>query len=536
MDKNIKIAVMLSAYDKMSAVVNSTVNKVQGKLRGLQNFRNGINDFGNKASIGGGIASAALAATIKAAEESKIAEEKLKQIFRNRGEVNDNAAESALKYASSLQSVIAVEDEEIAAIQAKIAINKSVTDKADMFNRATITAFNIAADGYGDASSNAAKLGKMLEHPVEGINAFAKAGILFSAKEKDKVKALMASGQQLKAQEFLMQKLENKFHNVAEKNAPASAKLKIALGEIGENIGKILLPNVEKFSGYLTGTLVPKFQDFIEKNPTLVKVLGAVAVALTVVGVAAKVLSAIMMVNPIVLIIAAIAAGAYLIISNWEKIKLWFSELWNKVKEYFYSAWEWIKNMFLDYTPHGLIIKHWGAISDFFVGLWDSVKSIFSSVWEGIKTFFLEYTPAGLIYSHWEDIVNWFTQLWERVKSVFTNAWKSIKSVFSFGSDDEINKTAAAYERSINAVNKRTAAAIAYNPSATVTMANGLMPSPMPLQPSAINRNSTVNYAPNVILNGSATPQDAQNFISMTKVDAVKIMKEAQQKQMRVAY
>lgn len=550
-----KIAVILSAYDKMSTVVNAAVDKAQSKLKGLQKFRKGLDSFGNKAAIGGGIASAVLASTLKAAEESKIAENKLKQVFRNRGETNDKAATSALKYANSLQSVIAVEDEEIAAIQAKIAINKSVTDKANVFNRATLTAFNIAATGYGDASSNAAKLGKMLEHPVQGINAFAKAGILFTAEEKAKVKALVDSGNQLKAQDFLLSKLEGKFANVAANSAPASEKLKIAFGEIGENVGSILLPKVEQFAGYLTNDLIPKFQNFIEKNPVLVKVLGAVAAALTVVGVAAKVLSAIMMVNPIVLVIAAIAAGAYLIISNWGAIKKWFSDMWAKVTSVFSGAWKWIKGMFLNYTPYGLIIKHWDKIKDFFSGLWEGVKSIFSKLWEGIKKVIWDYQPAVLIYNNWDAIKQWFTDLWDSVTGIFTrawdklknivsNAWNGIKGFFGFGDNaldktlqkmEKVNTAAQNYQNTVKSTS--TAAAKSGAVTALNNYAVGLAAPASALQPNPVNNtsNSSTHYAPVFNLVG-ASKQDMQALAETSRNDFDKRMKEHEARKSRVKF
>ena len=74
------------------------------------------------------------------------------------------------------------------------------------------------------------------------------------------------------------------------------------------------------------------------------------------------------------LIVAGIAAAAYLIYKNWEPIKSFFSNLWQGVKNITSTAWEGIKSGFLNYTPHGLIIKHWDSVSGWFSGLWGRVK------------------------------------------------------------------------------------------------------------------------------------------------------------------
>lgn len=139
-----------------------------------------------------------------------------------------------------------------------------------------------------------------------------------------------------------------------------------------------------------------------------------------------------MMLSPIglvVLAVGALAAGAYLIYKNWDKVGPWFQNLWSNTKQIFWTAWEGIKNLFLNYTPHGLIIKHWDSISAWFGVLWTNVKGVFSVGWETIKTLFLNYTPHGLIIKHWSTITAWFGNLWVNVKGAFANGWTNIKSL-----------------------------------------------------------------------------------------------------------
>nr|WP_324259031.1 phage tail tape measure protein [Cellvibrio fontiphilus] len=73
-------------------------------------------------------------------------------------------------------------------------------------------------------------------------------------------------------------------------------------------------------------------------------------------------LSRLLLMNPIGLLITAIAGGAYLIWKNWEPIKGWFSGLWSDVKAAFDQGIFGITTLLLDWSPFGLIYKGvvWG--------------------------------------------------------------------------------------------------------------------------------------------------------------------------------
>lgn len=565
MDKQMKIAVVLSAYDKMSAVVSSSVDRTQRKLASLQKTQQRLNSFGNNALIGGGIATAFFATTVKAAEESEQAGNRLKQVFKSMGEQNNNAADAALNYASKLQMQIGVEDEVIAATQAKIATFKSVSNEAarmaGVFDRATAAAFDMQATGFGEASQNAVQLGKALEDPIKGITSLRKSGITFTEAERKKIQALVDSGQKMKAQNLILAAVEKQVGGVAKATATGTAKAKVAWSEVSESIGKMLLPKINALADVLVNNVIPKVQAFIEKHPELVKWVAGAGVALLGLGAAAKTIAFVMgglgplfngvstairfagtaftfvsrifMANPIGLVITAIALGVYLIIRNWDKIKAFFSRLWDVVKSVFQKTWQWIKNMFLNYTPAGLVMKHWDKIKAWFSNLWENVKGIFTKTWEWIKSLFLNYTPAGIIYKHWDEIVQYFTRLWDKIKNVFSNAWKSIKSGITslFGSNSEVDA----------ALNKTQAVMARANRQVSYTVTNGGVPSAVgtaaALSPNAVN-NATNNmqFSPTINLSGGATKDDAKVITDALQPTFEKQMKAYTAKQERVKY
>ena len=127
-----------------------------------------------------------------------------------------------------------------------------------------------------------------------------------------------------------------------------------------------------------------------------------------------------LMANPIILIIAAIAVAVYLIIKHWDKIKAFFIKLWGNIKKVFKATWDFLKRMFLNYTPYGLIIKHWSKITAWFSELWEKVKAVFSNWMSwllGIGPRMLE-AGKGFITNLWNGIKQKAQWLVDKVKAI----------------------------------------------------------------------------------------------------------------------
>ncbi len=204
------------------------------------------------------------------------------------------------------------------------------------------------------------------------------------------------------------------------------------LAALGKGLQPILAPLIT-----MIGDIAGKIQEFLKANPGMAKFLmlatSLVGIFVTLMG-AVKMIQAIrtafillnitMQANPFILIATVAILAISLIYANWDKIKVWFTNLWDKIKKIFFAVWDWIKNMFLNYTPYGLVIKHWDKIKAFFLGLWDRIKAMFKATWEWIKNMFLNYTPHGLIIKHWDKISQFFSNLWEKVKAIFSGMFK----------------------------------------------------------------------------------------------------------------
>ena len=252
--------------------------------------------------------------------------------------------------------------------------------------------------------------------------------------------------------------------------------LKSQLQELAISFGEILLPAVKKIVGWVQGFIdvLNSLPDGVKETivtvaliaaalgPVLIiigKIITAVGTIMTivpkVVGVIKAVktaflaLNATMLANPIVLIIAAIAAlvAAFIYLWNncdefrqfwidlWESVKEIAVAVWEALKEFFVAAWEFIKT-----TAETV----WNALAGFFTGLWEGIKNTFTTVVNAISNFLstMWNTIKSAAETIWNAISTFFTVIWNGIKTVvttvvtaistfLTTAWNTIKTVIT---------------------------------------------------------------------------------------------------------
>lgn len=231
--------------------------------------------FTNRAAKGARVALTGLvgAAGLMAyqAEQAEIANRRLGQVLKSMG--YGEATERVSAYAEELERTVAVDGEVIKATQAKLATFKNLTQTVGQaggaFDRATLAALDLAAAGFGSAETNAVQLGKALQDPVKGLAALGRAGVTFTAQEKEKIKTLVESGQVLEAQNVILQAIEQQVGGTAEATKSDFAAMKIAIENTGESIGTLLLPFVSLMADALQAVA-----GFAEENATLFVALG----------------------------------------------------------------------------------------------------------------------------------------------------------------------------------------------------------------------------------------------------------------------
>jgi hypothetical protein len=536
MDKTMKIAIILTAMDKMSSVVNNAVNRTQKKLK---SFETGLNHFGNKAFIAGGLGTAFFGETIKLAEESEKAANIARQIWSNMGDKTGEAFRQAEESAIALAPKIGVVHEKIEAVTSQLAIFTKVSDeqarKTGIFQNAIIAAYNAQALGFGDAESNIKRFGMALQDPAQYLERLARAGIYFSKQQKEQIKNLQLSGHLHKAQEMILGQLQKRFGKVARAAVNESERARVAWHERMVQIGTKLLPIFNRVATWFLDKAIPAITAFIDKHPKLVRWLAIASVALLVMGAAAKVLAfgiftissvvgiaskaftylgqTIVFIGrlflgcPILLIIAAIAVAVYLVIKNWSKIRAFFIRLWDGIKNFTRAAWKIILAVIL--APFKAIIWLWNKISAFFLNIWNGIVGIAKKIWKAIGDAIT--APIVWIQKKWDDFREWFKKLWEDIQ----NMAKSMQ--YGQGKGLEFAKSASMANAggggSLNVFNS----------------------SPTPaLAPRAGNSSISLNYSPTI--NGAAGETGIMNMLKGHQQDMLKMITEAQRKNNRTKF
>ena len=133
--------------------------------------------------------------------------------------------------------------------------------------------------------------------------------------------------------------------------------------------------------------------------------------------------------NPIAVVVAAIAALITMFVLLWNKCE-WFRDfwinLWDTITTIASVAWDFIKTAFE--TAIKFIVKLFGAIPKWFQDRWEDIKAVFAFVVSFFKeTFQLAYDS---IVSIFKAIGGWFGDRWEDIKAVFAFVVSFFKEIF----------------------------------------------------------------------------------------------------------
>lgn len=241
--------------------------------------------------------------------------------------------------------------------------------------------------------------------------------------------------------------------------------LKSALEGLAISFGELLMPAIKQIVGWVQG-FVDKLNSMDEGTKKVIVTIALVAAALgPVLIVIGKVVSAVgsimtivpklvsafgmvqkafvalngvMMANPIMLIVAAIAAlvAAFIYLWNtnegfrnfwinlWETIKSTVLNIVQAIGDFLSNAWDTIKT-----TAETV----WNAIKGFFVGLWEGIKTIFSTVLEAIKLVITTYINfyKTIITTVFNAIKTVITTVLNVIKTIITTVWNGIKTTVS---------------------------------------------------------------------------------------------------------
>jgi hypothetical protein len=244
--------------------------------------------FKKLAGIGAGLIAAGgvkefLSASMKEAEEAQKVSRQTAAVIASSGAAAHVSAAHVDELSNSISKYAGIDDEAIAAGENLLLTFGKVRNEAgkgnDVFDQATTIMTDMAVALGTDVPSQAKKLGKALNDPVKGMTALARVGVVFTDQQKAQITAMVKNNDTLGAQKLILAELDKKYGGSAAAQATATDKMKVALGNLEEQVGTALLPVVEGLANFLTDKVVPAFSavvGWIQDNKTTVKVLAGV--------------------------------------------------------------------------------------------------------------------------------------------------------------------------------------------------------------------------------------------------------------------
>jgi ABC-type transporter Mla subunit MlaD len=230
----------------------------------LRTFDKGMtNTIKNVAKVGAAVGAAAGVIGFKlasAAYESQKVMAQTTAIIKATGGAAGVTASQVSKLSEQLSMQIGVDDELIQKSANLLLTFKQVQNQVgegnNIFDRAVITAQDLG-NVFGSADAAAMQLGKALSDPEKGITALRRAGINFTEQQKEQIKTLVASGDVLGAQKLILAEVESQVGGTAAASATGFDRMRVAMGNVAEEFGAILIPYIEKFADFVIQKVVP---------------------------------------------------------------------------------------------------------------------------------------------------------------------------------------------------------------------------------------------------------------------------------------
>lgn len=223
-------------------------------------------------------------------------------------------------------------------------------------------------------------------------------------------------------------------------NNQANADLQEQLSELGETVMPIITAVTQGIANILSwfNNLSPEVQNFIGIVLGVVAAISVISGIIQGITTAQAALNLVMSMNPIMLIVTAIAAlvAAFIYLwNNCEEFRDFWINLWETIKSAFTAVWDAIVNFFTVTIPDA-----WNSVVDFFwqgyytwQSIWQSIGDFFSGIWDGIVSFFTETIPNAwnsLVDFCWQGYYAW-QEVWQNVGDFFSGIWDGIVGFFT---------------------------------------------------------------------------------------------------------
>ena len=359
---------------------------------------------------------------IEMSEKQAQAEQKLAEIYKSRMGVGKQAVASTLQLASAQQKAGVVGDE----VQLAAAQQLATYAKYPSTVNTMLPALNnllVQQKGLNGTQEDATALANLFGKAMMGqTGALKRAGISFTEAQEQVLKYGTEEEKAAMIAEVVQQNVGNMNAEFAKTDAGKIQQAKNELGDMGEEIGAILLPAVADLVSWLQANLLPKLQTlitFLQQHPAIAKfalafalITAALGPVLMIVGSFISMIGTIItiapavgaaftaMTGPVGIVIAAIAAAVAVGVALYKN--------WDTIKAKAAAVWAAVQNAVA--VVVGRVKTNFNTLKSAVTSVWNGIKNTASTVWNGIK--------------------NAITKPIEAAKSVVQKAVNKLKSFF----------------------------------------------------------------------------------------------------------
>ena len=450
-----------------------------------------------KAIAGAGVAlGGAWLAAVEGSREYRTEMGKLDSAFQTAG----HSSEVAKKTYSDLNAVLGDTGQAVEASQHLAVLAKNEQELSTWTDICTgvYATFgeSLPIEGLTEASNETAKTGILTGGLVDALNW---AGI---SEEKFQEKLDACTNEQ-ERQKLIMDTLDKTYKDASDQYKEtnkdvmdaqkAQERLTDAFSEIGRVSEPILTAIKDKVAEFVEAA-VPQHENFIQKVKDIIQwvkengdtidqwvgvilgagtaiglfllilnwgtIMAAAANAIKVVRGAIVAFNAVLMANPIALIVSLIAGLVVAFIYLWNNVdgfrKFWI-DAWKKIKEQASVAWENIKKTFSNigkwFSEQFQKVQKAGkdameSVKKWFSDAYKSVTKTFSNIGSWFrKTFQTAWSNVKSAFSSWGSF---FSGLWTQIKNKFSSIGSALGTAMGNAVKSGLNRVIATVERAIN--------------------------------------------------------------------------------------
>ena len=254
---------------------------LQGVAKRLRSTADDLNGLGQSLSLGltAPIVAFGALATKNAVDSAK-AIAQVEAAVKSTGGAAGKSVADLEAMAEGLQRISLYDDDQILKeVTANLLTFTNVT--GTQFDKAQVAILNLSTRLGTDLTSASVQVGKALNDPIKGVTALGRAGVQFTAEQKELITTLTESGDVAGAQAIILGELETQFGGAAEAAANVDPYTQLAneIGNLSEDFGVIINDAIRPLVRYVREA-VDAIKGWSDATKTTVLVIGGLLAAL----------------------------------------------------------------------------------------------------------------------------------------------------------------------------------------------------------------------------------------------------------------